>query len=200
MSAPFLAPDRDERAAFGRAKAGATTYYSIPGVVLTGGGGSRNLTLNQDYYGPFRTASPIVVDRLAFEVVTAAGASNARIGLYAANRDCQPIGAPLADSGDISTATTGVKTFTPGTPIYLARGRYLTVINESTTGVAVRTLTGDRLDGSAILDTITGSPIILATVVGRTYAAFPTPGTAWTTIVNSAVGHEHFVVLRVLAP
>lgn len=74
---------------------------------------------------------PIQVDGLACEVTTGA-AGNVRLGLTALDKTMKPIGAPLVDSGDISTSTTGVKTHT-FTPITLQPGVYGTMFNKSST-------------------------------------------------------------------
>jgi hypothetical protein len=195
-TAPFLSPDRDAFAKTGRPKGGGTTHYIMP----TSGGrmvdGTAIPSVNTDYYGAFRFETPVVVDRLACEVTTLQS-GNLRMGLYMADGDLQPMGAPLADSGDISTNTTGVKTYTPSTPIILRRGSYLWVMNVSVASVAVR-----HWDSSPVFaESALGVSAFLTTMsVGRTYAAFPTPGTAWTTVTKSSTGFQNFVLLRLSTP
>jgi hypothetical protein len=197
-TAPFLAPERDERFKLGRAKQGSTAYYTIPGWGGSTPGTAGAPAINTDTYKPFVVQSPLVVDQMAFEVTTLQS-GNARVGIYRADANLQPVGGPLADSGDISTNTTGVKTYTPGTPIYLARGRYLTVFNVSVAGVLCRSFRGIISDQAA--DSILGASLIVDNMtVGRSYAAFPTPGTAWTAITGSATATIMWVFLRVLTP
>lgn len=191
-TAPFLAPERDEAFKDGRPKSVAS-FYSLPGVsVSTVNTISPNT--GSDYYYPYWVRTPIIVDQLALEV-TSTSAGNVRVGLYVADADLQPIGAPLADSGDISTATTGEKTYTPSTPIYLRRGRYLGVLNCSATPI-FRCFRG----GGGLRTGLGVSPIVSEIYVSRAYAAFPTPGTAWNTTTGNAVGFNYVPVLRVLVP
>lgn len=153
-------------------------------------------THNRDYYEPFSTPVPIVIDQLAAEVTTGA-AGNIRIGIYRSDRDFQPLGAPLADSGDLSAAAGAVKTYTPGTPITLQAGRYLGVLNLSVAAIGMRTY---RCNPAATLSTMGANPINLLHVA-RTYAAFPTPGTLWDTTDASVNGTmQHTIVYRVLRP
>jgi len=179
--------------AVGRPKLSGETYYTTPGMGSTVAS-STSLGINTDFYFPTYVATPIVVDQLAFEVSTAV-AGNTRIGLYAADRDYQPVGGPLADSGDISTAGLGVKTYTPASPIALPAGRYLTVLN-STVAPGVRIITGPTF---GISSTIGASPAFESGSVARTYAAFPTPGSLWTAgnIGNSG---RHPIFLRISQP
>jgi hypothetical protein len=179
----------------GRPKGSGTTYYVLPGAGINFPS-TTTLTVNTDFYTPVWVATSIVVDQIAGEVTTLVAGQNLRFGLYAADVDLQPTGAPLIDSGDISTASTGVKTYTPGTPVTLPAGRYLQVVTTSASGCAIRYW---RLGGAA--DTILGGNMITTLSVGRTYAAFPTPGTAWTT-ANSAATGGYFTpyLFRVLTP
>jgi hypothetical protein len=103
----------------------------------------------------------------------------------------------LVDSGNISTSATGVKTYTPGTPLYLARGRYLTAFNNDTGSVNWRFFVG----GSVGMDPVLGAgPYLAALRVTRAYAAFPSPGTAWDTVIGETLGMRQYVVLRITAP
>lgn len=199
-TAPFLAPERDGPTKIGRPKiAGGAEQYTVPGVVLTAASTTGILTPGVDAYAPFWVGTPIVVDQLAFEVGTAASAGvTSRVGIYAADADWQPIGGPLADSGAIAVDSTGVKTYTPSSPIYLQRGRYVEVGNTSaTTGPSVRLYAGSLITG---IPTAMGNLFVNKLSVARAYAAFPTPGTAWNTVGTAATPTMYFVVFRVLAP
>jgi hypothetical protein len=196
VTSPFLAPERDQSFRFGRAKTG-TTYYT-----LLGGSAALPSTLslaNADrvIYVPVWVDVPVVIDQIAGEITAAEGSNNIRYGLYRADRDAQPIGAPLIDSGDIACTSNGVKTYTPGTPVYLPRGGYLQALNGSTAATTIRVWRGWRGNPA---DTTLGTSTISYGYVAQTYGAFPTPGDAWTTVATSSTGAWfHPFVFRVLA-
>lgn len=196
--APFLAPERDGSLSVGRAKDNsAVTAYTIPGLSITTTGSFTD-AVNTDYYGRVWLEKAAICDQLAFEVTTLTGGANIRVGLYRADQDWQPLGAPLADSGDISAGSTGVKTYTPSPAIYLARGRYLTALNTSAGGPQVRAFRGAFR--AAMLDTTLGtSPSWSRLSVSRSYAAFPTPGTKWDNPGPLQATEDNFVVLRLSA-
>jgi hypothetical protein len=197
-NAPFLAPERDSAFKRGRPKGGGVTYYTQPGVALIGSANTYALVSDTDFYTPYFVDTPLVVDQIAFHVTATGTATTARIGLYAADTDWQPKGAPLADSGAVSVAGTGLKTYTPGTPIFAARGRYLGVMAANGT-VTVRCQLGAPL--GAALSTSDTSVFATALQVVRSYAAFPTPGTAWDTEVDGAgIGKQNFIFWRVSQP
>jgi hypothetical protein len=195
-NAPFLAPERDPTFKLGRAKSAGTTYLSIPGIYVGAGGQTFNPPANQDNYAPWFTSTPIVIDQLVIEISSLV-AGNIRFGFYAADTDWQPIGAPLADSGSI-TSSAAVLTYTPGTPIILSRGRYLSVMNQSSQS-SLRTARG-AIIGSSFDPSLGASPTLREMFVGRAFAAFPTPGTAWTTSTGISQGVEHYVYYRITKP
>jgi hypothetical protein len=202
-NSPFLAPERDPAFKRGRFKKSGTTYYTLPGVALSGIAASGTRIANTDYYAPFFCDTPLVIDQLVSEVVTVDSGKAFRIGIYPADLDWQPAAgaAPLADSGDLSLTTAAVVTYTPGSPIYLPRGRYLTVLNMNSNFIGVlRCLIGQP--SHSFLDTTIGSTAYSRDFrVARTYAAFPTPGTPWnTTGNNAATPGMHCVVVRVSQP
>ena len=195
-TAPFLAPTRDDRFAVGRAKGGGTTYYGVPGATLSNTASTVGPTLNTDYYWPWFNATPVVIDQLACEVVTGT-AGNVRIGFYPADKDWQPGRAPLADSGNIDTSSTGVKTYTPGTPVYVPRGRYVSIMNASATGALFRSF---GFSPAMIVSAIGSNPYVQWFSVARAYAAFPTPGTAWDTTAGTTIPGRMMILYRVLTP
>lgn len=200
-NAPFLAPERDSAYKPGRAKASGTAQFCVPGVVFASVG-TQSTAVNTDRYSPFIVDTPISIDQLACEVTTGV-ATNFRMGCYAADTDWQPVGAPLADSGDIDITSTGVKTYTPGTPLYLPRGRYLSIWNTGSNGGAMRAFQGASAarSGSVVLAAVGSSPYTTQLAVGRTYAAFATPGSAWTTTLTTTTpGPYHVVLYRVSQP
>lgn len=76
---------------------------------------------------PFIPSKDVVIDELAFEVTTLLAGSNCKVGLYDSNPTTGLPDARLEGSGDLSCATTGVKTnaitprtLTAGTLYWLA--------------------------------------------------------------------------------
>jgi hypothetical protein len=177
---------------FGRSKQGGTTYLSVPGFVVAS---ATTLTLSAGvrYFWRLFVGTSLQVDQLLFEVTTAA-AGNARIGLASADEDWQPA-AILTDSGDISTGTTGVKTFTPGSPLLLPPGRYLGVLHASA-AAAIRVLTGG-LATADLLTTLGSAPVIARRSVPLTYGPLDT--TPWTAVASGGAEHAG-VMLRISDP
>src|SRR5262249_36107541 len=174
-----------------------TNRYIIPGFCAVGSN-TYTSAANTDQYVPFVCLAPVIVDQMASEV-TSIGGTNFRIGTYAADQTWQPVGAPLADSGNLAAGSTGVKTYTPGTPFLLRRGRYLSVLNSDGTPI-LRCYTGSTIDGGGLETSLGANAYFDNMSVGRTYAAFPTPGTAWTTLTNLVnSGHRHLIVYRCLS-
>lgn len=198
--APFLAPERDAAYKLGRPLSGGSGLYMIPGVAFVSST-TTTAASGTDVYEPIWVQSPVVCDRLVANVATLS-VGNMRLGLYAADSAWQPIGAPLADSGDISTGTTGTKTYTPGTPVYLPRGRYLSVRNHSSTPT-LNAINGNPIAGYMASNS-GGDPNnngLTSLTVARAYAAFPTPGTAWTSVtVGSSLTPIYTIYLRLSAP
>jgi hypothetical protein len=151
-------------------------------------------TINTVYYAPFEVTAPITLDAMAFNLNAApAAGGNVRMGVYAADSNLQPTGAPLFDSGDvaITTGTTGV-VLKQGTAVTLQPGVYLTAFNTGT-AVTLRVPTG----GIATITTAMGAAMFVSTLSAtQTQGAFPTPGTAWTARGTSATGTINPVVMR----
>ena len=194
---PALVLERDESAVEGRAERSGVTYYCVPGCQMIGVT-TFAVIADRAYYGVWAARSPIMVDQLAFEVSITGTATNARVGLYRADRDWQPIGAPLADSGDVGVSTTGVKTYTPSTPISVRPGRYVSALVTNGT-VTLRAFQSGSF--VAVLDTISSSPFVAGFRAVHTYGALPTPGPAWTEITNTStsIGYQ-LVVFRLSMP
>src|SRR5215510_9525761 len=98
----------------GRPKTASTTFFTLPGVWFASLGALFGPSANNDYYNPIFADTSMVIDQLAMFVSTS-GAGNVRFGIYAADTNWQPVGAPLVDTGDVSVSSTGLKTFTPTT-------------------------------------------------------------------------------------
>jgi hypothetical protein len=166
--------------------------YGIPNAQFTGAG-TQALTANTVYYQPFEVTAPLTLDFMALQVTTAAaGNGNLRLGVYAADANLQPTGAPLFDSGDITVtaAATGILS-KQGTPVTLQPGVYLTAANTSV-GLTAQTF----LNGISFVPTTMGTNITVLTSVAQTQGAFPTPGTAWTTRANANGPIRHVTLLR----
>lgn len=194
--APFLTPNRDDALKQGRAKGGGVTFYSIPGVAVTGTQAVLTASTNKDYYAPWFAVTPLIIDQMACQIVSST-TGNLRMGFYAADADWQPLGAPMTDSGNIAI-TTAVKTYTPAAGIYIPRGRYVSVWNCDT--ACDPRLWRTSPPGSALVSALGASPFPEFFEVDRTYGAFPTPGTAWTTGSGATLLPSHIIVFRVMTP
>lgn len=167
---------------------GGNSQYGVPGTFFINAG-TLAMEINKDHYTPIFLPYAVTLTSVKFEVtVTPASASNMRIGIYAADADLQPTGAPLWDSGSVAIANgfTGVKT-TAISSVPLPAGRYLVVVNCDVT-FTLRTVNA----ANPIIDEVLGGSLLLKNVkVTRSYAAFPNPGTKWDTKSGSGGGLEH---------
>jgi hypothetical protein len=120
-------------------------------------------------------------------------ASNLRYGIYKADSNFQPTGAPIYDSGDIPIGTTAAVYQKALQPLVLQPGAYLSsmiVQNTMTLRVAYGGFGGMdvRFDST--------SPYYLLMRVPRTYGAYPTPGVEWLYNDKTANGPAHPVFFR----
>lgn len=195
--APGLILERDESVVEGEPElSGSTKYYVIPGQQIISASTISGVVGDSDWYTPFMVRSPVLVDQMAFEVTTAGTATIYGIGTYRADRDWQPLGGPLLDSGNIDVELAGIKTFTPSTPVLLRPGRYLSVSNGNGT-TTMRTFGHGRL--IPISDSISSLPLVRTWRNGRSFGAFPTPGTAWNTVTTSSTFFS-VIVYRLSVP
>jgi hypothetical protein len=172
-------------------QADGTQYLSVPGVQFSSAL-TRAHTAGQLRYYAFEVRTPITVSKLAFEVSTApASNANVRVGLYAADADLQPTGAPLTDQAvAVASGFTGVKSVT-GLSIALPVGRYVICTNMDVT-MTLRAFRGG----------ITGIPIAMGAtpftefwLVTEAYGALNNPGTKWTGSGAASTGTSHSVLL-----
>jgi hypothetical protein len=167
--------------------------YGVPNAHLASQN-TQSATINTVYYAPFEVTAPITLDAMAFNLNAApAAGGNVRLGVYAADSNLQPTGAPLFDSGDvaITTGTTGV-VLKQGTAVTLQPGVYLSAFNTGT-AVTLRVPVG----GIANITTTMGASMYVSTLsAAQTQGAFPSPGTAWTARGTSATGTFHLAVMR----
>lgn len=192
MTSPIIIPTRERGWGTARSHNGSIQDAVIPGVVVVSVS-AQPLVVNRDEFAPWRIYSPIKIDQLLSEV-TVTGGTNFRMGLYAANEKWQP-GKLLIDSGNLSSASTGVKTYT--TAVILPPGRYLSVIN-SDGSPTFRVYMG-VMESHPVISSLGPVAILNAGGDARTYGAFPNPATQQVgdTDTNSAsAGWWHIVAYR----
>jgi hypothetical protein len=82
---------------------------------------------------PIIPSKNVSIESIAIEVTTAVASSLARIELYASLSSGAP-GVLIDDSADLDCSTTGLKTWTPGSPIALLRGvQYWVAVHTNST-------------------------------------------------------------------
>lgn len=176
----------------------AASILTIPGVYIAAQS-TVALTAATDYYLPIWCEDTTTFDQVVGEVTTAGTAgATARVALFAATQSWQPNGNPIEDFGTVLIDTNAVKTWAPaaGTRA-LAAGRYLLAINPSA-NATFRSLRGNPV-GGLIRSTLSTTAFIANLTVGRAHAAFPSPGTAWTTAGTSGTQFDYPLALRVTA-
>jgi hypothetical protein len=109
---------------------GNTKYYGIPSVNVTTVNVGIASVANVMYYSPIQVLSPIQINEVIINV-TAANAANARVGIYTADSDWQPIDLKF-DSGNIDTSSTGFKTITGFTSNLTAGYHVIALISDGT--------------------------------------------------------------------
>ena len=162
-----------------------TEWSAVAAIVLTG---------NRVYYQPFLVTAPTVVDMTAFRITSGPNSpANVRTGIYAADANMQPTGAPVLDSGDVAVGTSATGNFyTSVTPVTLQPGMYLTAINGSL-NMTYQLVRG----GMATADIGKGANAILTNRFGaQTQGVFPNPGTPWDIATFSGTGPNHALFLR----
>ena len=132
---------------------------------------------NRAIYTPFVVDQAVTVTALLFEIV-AVGVGNAEIGIYNAAGAKQG-----TSSGAISTNAVGIKTYTPGTPIALSRGRYYVGI--ATDGVLAQFRRYAGAGAAANILAIAG--------LKQQAAAYPLPANA--TFADAASNYVPFAAL-----
>lgn len=178
----------------------AIAMCTIPGVKGAGLATSTTTyaSINRDHYYPVACEDSVTFDQVLLEVTTAGSAgATCRVGLYTADASWQPV-ALVEDFGTAAIDSTGVKTLTPaGGSRTLAPGRYLLAHNHSA-NTGYRTITGCPPSGPLLGTAIGTSPHYTELYVARTYAAFPSTPSAWSSGSQSGTGAFVYVVwLRV---
>lgn len=183
----------------GRLKASGTAHPGLPGTEIQANS-TQAVVANQVRYNGFIVDTPITLDRLVCEISATGTATLLRMGIYAADTDWQPTGAPILDAGTVSAASAVALSIT--IDLTLQPGRYLTAINADGTAT-LRSWRGDGTRGgwgiAPALGAGSQNTIVTAT---QAFGAFPTPGTAFVTagVVAGNTAPTHVVLVRVSAP
>lgn len=139
---------------------------------------------------PFVVGKVTKFDTISFHITTAQAAQNARAGIYFDNGNMYP-GALIFDTGDISTASTGVKdtTITAGLQTFQPGLYWLTWVTSATT-IQIRTLnTNTGIWGFAQATNVLGTGTMeYGYSVAHTYGALPDPFTGGATLLSSSAG------------
>lgn len=171
---------------------GGATQWGVPTSMGFSNVGTSTLNVNEVRYVPMRVDYPVTLTAWQIEVTTGPGsAANLRLGVYLADTNLQPSGAPLYDSGAVAVANgfTGIKTAS-SLSVALSPGIYLVALN-CDTSMTVRTFTSPSPMIAAALG---ATPMIQRVTATQTFGAFPNPGTAWTSTNTSSGGLQNFAV------
>jgi hypothetical protein len=148
--------------------------YFTQNFARIGGFASRGMTANQIYAMPFYLGSRTLIDRLAINVVTAVGSSNARMGIYASLLDKTLPGALLVDK-EVATATTGIKQDTT-VSVSLSGNRIYWLALLCSAAITVKTTrTPSWIMGVHRVENATTPEIIQYLYASQTYGALPSP-------------------------
>lgn len=131
--------DVDAAITGGRTGATANRYY-VAGVVGGTALTTLALTANTIWGIPFVPSKDCSLDTILIEVTTLGASSSARVGIYTGDGNLHPL-TLVAESttGAVSTATTGVKTFSFSTPVVLKGGTtYWVALTNNATAPTVR--------------------------------------------------------------
>lgn len=175
----------------GRMAYAGNICYCIPGVLATGSGAVA-LPANTITYEPFFVESEITIDKMAFNVTTTpASNSLVAMGIYLADADWQPTGAPLvANEISVLNGFTGIKS--QSVSLTLPRGRYLKALNCSVTFTA-RSV-GGYLPCIGLIPTMPATMVLSGGKVTSAYATLPNTPVAWDTILTN---NTYFCFLRI---
>ena len=148
---------------------------------------------------PLPVHKTMIIDQIAVEV-TSAGAvgSTLRFGIYNGDATTVVPTTLVVDSGDISAATIGVKTFTPGTAITLTPGLYFTAFTTSSaTAHGIRSLTTTNF--AQVIGLTAAGGTSLGTYINGTraaYGALPANASSLTAL-NPTIGNIYALFHRI---
>ena len=148
---------------------------------------------------PLPVHKTMVIDQIAVEVTSAGAAgSNLRFGIYNGDATTVVPTTLVVDSGDISAATIGVKTFTPGTAITLTPGLYFTAFSTSSgTAHGIRSLTTTNF--AQVIGITSAGGTSLGTYINGTraaYGALPANASSLTAL-NPTIGNIYALFYRI---
>ena len=148
---------------------------------------------------PLPVYKTMVIDQIAVEVTSAGAAgSNLRFGIYNGDATTVVPTTLVVDSGDISAATIGVKTFTPGTAITLTPGLYFTAFSTSSgTAHGIRSLTTTNF--AQVIGITSAGGTSLGTYINGTraaYGALPANASSLTAL-NPTIGNIYALFYRI---
>lgn len=148
---------------------------------------------------PLPVHKTMVIDQIAVEVTSAGAAgSNLRFGIYNGDATTVVPTTLVVDSGDISAATIGVKTFTPGTAITLSPGLYFTAFStSSSTAHGIRSLTTTNF--AQVIGLTSAGGTSLGTYINGTraaYGALPANASSLTAL-NPTIGNIYALFYRI---
>lgn len=158
---------------------GTYKYYSGDNFGLSTLDGTEAPGTNSLRASPFLFSSRKPILSVSINCSTGVASSNARIGIATVGSDGLP-DVLLMDSGDISTATSGIKTYTLSTPFWLPPGWYYCYINTSSTQTLRRSINTSMHNAGPLQSNGAGG---VATQLYKTYTYGALPATApggWT--------------------
>jgi hypothetical protein len=173
---------------------GGTQAFVLPGVTIITSG-TNSPSTGQIRYQPIMVRTSIGIDQIACEVQASGVSAHARLGLYTANTNWQPV--TLIGEGEVDASSNGVKTVSLVTT--LAPGRYLLAINTDVT-ITLRNWQGGSEFGQ-LISTLGASALNDLWFVSSAYGAFNASPVAWTSVSGAASnGMRYYCVLRVATP
>lgn len=144
-------------------------YYYPANMVL---GTTSTVATGLALFYPVCVPHRLALASISTYVNTAAASTNCRIALYE-NDEGQPTNL-LLESGSMSTATTGLKTYTPGSPLDLMPGWYWTAMQVDSSSPVFKAFSDLAVLALLGWDGITGpSNKILGYFEIQAYGAFP---------------------------
>lgn len=163
------------------------------GGILVGTGASLTTTANRHIALPFWAPRGGTLGKIYAQVTTLIAAQNIRLGIYANTADTNPSPAALLfDSGNISAASTGIKSATASLVLSPGSLYWLTFIS-SNAGIVVAGWSSSNVFGILGLNNtdLSSSQIGIGLYIdGVTFGALPNPfGTAGLTIYGTTTGN-----------
>ncbi len=175
---------RSSFSALGYRKRGTVNprYYTSPnsGTALA----TATLVANTLYAMPLVIENAVTIDQLLINVTTAGSGSSVQVGIYDDNNNAPDT--RVVDCGNISSATTGVKTYTTGLPLSLPPGLYWVVAVCNATAPIVRGFAVAGLIPIMGVDATLGTALGLGYSVNFTFAALPATFPASPTVRTAA--------------